>query len=39
MTSNVGANRIVDPKNLGFGVVNDEKKDYEKMKSRRYGRS
>lgn len=33
MTSNVGANRIVDPKNLGFGVVNDEKKDYEKMKS------
>lgn len=33
MTSNAGAQRIVDPKNLGFAAVSDEKKDYEKMKS------
>ncbi len=33
MTSNAGAHRIVDPKNLGFAAVSDEKKDYEKMKS------
>ena len=33
MTSNAGAQRIVDPKNLGFSVANDIKKDYEKMKS------
>ncbi len=32
MTSNAGANRIVEPKNLGFGKE-DEKQDYEKMKS------
>lgn len=33
MTSNAGAQRIVDPKNLGFSVASDEKKDYDKMKS------
>ena len=33
MTSNAGAQRIVDPKNLGFSVQSDEKKDYDKMKS------
>ena len=33
MTSNAGAQRIVDPKNLGFAVQKDAKEDYEKMKS------
>ena len=33
MTSNAGAQRIVDPKNLGFSQKSDEKKDYETMKS------
>ncbi|MCR5755682.1 MAG: ATP-dependent Clp protease ATP-binding subunit [Acetatifactor sp.] len=33
MTSNAGAQRIVDPKNLGFAADSSEKKDYEKMKS------
>lgn len=33
MTSNAGAQRIVDPKNLGFSTQIDEKKDYDKMKS------
>lgn len=33
MTSNAGAQRIVEPKNLGFDTAADEKKDYEKMKS------
>ena len=33
MTSNAGAQRIIDPKNLGFTAHTDEKKDYEKMKS------
>ena len=33
MTSNAGAQRIVDPKNLGFAADKSEKKDYEKMKS------
>ncbi len=33
MTSNVGAQRIVDPKKLGFGAGSDAKKDYEDMKS------
>lgn len=34
MTSNAGAQRIVDPKNLGFGASRgDEKADYDKMKS------
>ena len=33
MTSNAGAKRIVDPKNLGFATVKDEKADYNKMKS------
>ena len=32
MTSNAGAQRIVDPKNLGFTVDKSEKKDYDKMK-------
>ncbi len=33
MTSNAGAGRIVEPKNLGFSTKTDEKKDYESMKS------
>lgn len=33
MTSNAGAQRIIDPKNLGFAVEESEKKSYEKMKS------
>jgi ATP-dependent Clp protease ATP-binding subunit ClpC len=33
MTSNAGAQRIVDPKNLGFAAVSNAQKDYEKMKS------
>ncbi len=33
MTSNAGANRIVDPKRLGFRQGDTEKQDYEKMKS------
>ena len=33
MTSNAGAQRIVDPKNLGFAAVSDAKRDYERMKS------
>ena len=33
MTSNAGASRIIDPKKLGFTVTEDEKQDYEKMKS------
>ena len=33
MTSNAGAQRIVDPKNLGFATTSDAKRDYEKMKS------
>ncbi len=33
MTSNVGAQRIVDPKKLGFGAGADAKRDYEDMKS------
>ncbi len=33
MTSNMGAQRIVDPKNLGFAAQSDPRKDYEKMKS------
>lgn len=33
MTSNAGASRIVDPKNLGFATKSDAKKDYEKMKN------
>ncbi|HKM33236.1 MAG TPA: ATP-dependent Clp protease ATP-binding subunit [Lachnospiraceae bacterium] len=33
MTSNAGAQRIVDPKNLGFATASNDKKDYEKMKS------
>ena len=33
MTSNAGANRIVDPKNQGFAAKSDKEKDFEKMKS------
>ncbi len=33
MTSNAGAQRIVDPKNLGFATQTSEQQDYEKMKS------
>lgn len=33
MTSNAGAQRIVEPKNLGFSASASEEKDYEKMKS------
>jgi len=33
MTSNAGASRIVEPKHLGFNSGDDEKRDYEKMKS------
>lgn len=33
MTSNAGASRIIDPKNLGFASKADEKKDYERMKN------
>ena len=33
MTSNAGASRIVDPKNLGFSKVQTEKDQHEKMKA------
>ncbi len=33
MTSNAGAQRIVEPKNLGFAAESGEEKDYEKMKA------
>lgn len=33
MTSNAGAQKIVDPKNLGFAAGSSVKQDYEKMKS------
>lgn len=33
MTSNAGAQRIVDPKNLGFAADNSAARSYEKMKS------
>ena len=33
MTSNAGASRIMEPKRLGFGANEDEKADYETMKS------
>jgi ATP-dependent Clp protease ATP-binding subunit ClpC len=32
MTSNAGAQRIVEPKHLGFGVADDGEEDYKKMK-------
>ena len=32
MTSNAGAQRIIEPKNLGFATKTDEKADYNKMK-------
>lgn len=33
MTSNAGANRIIDPKKLGFITETDEKSDHDRMKS------
>jgi len=33
MTSNAGASRIMEPKNLGFAGKEDRQRDYEKMKS------
>ncbi len=33
MTSNAGAQRIIEPKNLGFSSGTSEKQDYDKMKS------
>ena len=33
MTSNAGANRIIDPKKLGFITENSEKSDHERMRS------
>ncbi len=33
MTSNAGAMKIIEPKNLGFESGKDEKRDYNKMKS------
>ena len=33
MTSNAGAQRIIDPKNLGFGVATTKEQEYEKMKT------
>lgn len=33
MTSNAGAQRIIDPKTLGFSVQSNEKQEYETMKS------
>ncbi|HUM84103.1 MAG TPA: ATP-dependent Clp protease ATP-binding subunit [Lachnospiraceae bacterium] len=33
MTSNAGAQSIVDPKKLGFGVQDDARKDYDRMKN------
>ena len=33
MTSNAGAMKIVEPKQLGFLAINDEKADYETMKA------
>ncbi|MDD6505616.1 MAG: ATP-dependent Clp protease ATP-binding subunit, partial [Lachnospiraceae bacterium] len=32
MTSNAGAQSIIEPKKLGFGTVDDEKQDHERMK-------
>ena len=33
MTSNAGAQNIIEPKKLGFGATDDENKNYERMKS------
>ena len=33
MTSNAGAQSIIEPKKLGFGAVEDEKQNYDLMKS------
>lgn len=34
MTSNAGAQRIIDPKNLGFGAAETEQQSYDKMKGK-----
>ncbi len=34
MTSNVGAQQIVEPKKLGFGMADDEEKDYQRMRGK-----
>lgn len=34
MTSNAGAQRIIDPKNLGFGATETEQQSYDKMKGK-----
>lgn len=34
MTSNAGAQRIIDPKNLGFGAAESEQQSYDKMKGK-----
>lgn len=33
MTSNIGARAIISPKKLGFGTIEDDKKNYEAMKN------
>lgn len=33
MTSNIGARAIISPKKLGFGTIDDDKKNYESMKN------
>lgn len=33
MTSNIGARAIISPKKLGFGTIDDDKKNYEAMKN------
>ena len=33
MTSNAGAQSIIEPKKLGFGAVEDEKEDHDRMKN------
>ena len=33
MTSNAGAQSIIEPKKLGFGAIEDEKQDHERMKA------
>lgn len=38
MTSNAGAQSIIEPKALGFASVEDAKQDYDRMKGSCYGR-
>lgn len=39
MTSNAGAQAIISPKKLGFGVLEDEKQNYDRMKEGEIGRA